>query len=105
MAQLAVRSKAVVMLLIVASIVGFCNCSMFCCALLHVHSSRAIILMEKREQVALLSLSSWFLVIAVWLFLAVHWACLQSVVVVFPDHTHLLFHTIMLFFLLAFNKF
>ena len=26
-------------LLIVASIVGFCSCSMFCCALLCVHSS------------------------------------------------------------------
>ena len=31
----AVSSKAVVLLLlIVAPIVGFCNCSMFCCALL-----------------------------------------------------------------------
>ena len=28
-------------LLIVTSIVGFCNCSMFCCALLYVHSSFA----------------------------------------------------------------
>ena len=33
---------------------GFCNCSMFCCALLFVHSSFAIILMGKRELVALL---------------------------------------------------
>ena len=32
----------------------FYNCSMFCCALLCVHSSFAIILMEKRELVALL---------------------------------------------------
>ena len=31
---------------------------MFCCTLLYVHSSFAIILMGKREQVALLSLSS-----------------------------------------------
>ena len=31
-----------------------CNCSMFCCALLYVHSSFAIILMWKREVVALL---------------------------------------------------
>ena len=31
---------------------------MFCCSLLCVHSSFAIILMEKRELVALLSLSS-----------------------------------------------
>ena len=41
--------------------------------------------------VALLSLSSWCLVSVVWLFLAVSWACLQFVIVVFPDHTHLLF--------------
>ena len=67
---------------------GFCNCSMFCCALLCVHSSIAIILMGKREPVALLSLSSLCLVIAVWLFLMVSWVCLQFVIVVFPDHTH-----------------
>ena len=64
---------------------------MFCCALLYVHSSFAIILMGERELVALLSLSSWCLVIAVWLFLAVPWVCLQFVIVVLPDHTHLLF--------------
>ena len=28
---------------------GVCNCSMFCCALLYVHFSIAIILMGKRE--------------------------------------------------------
>ena len=28
--------------------------------------------------------------IVVWLFLAVPWVCLQFVIVVFPDHTHLL---------------
>ena len=70
---------------------GVCNCSMFCCTLLYVNSSFAIILMGKRELVAMLSLSSWCLVIVVWLFLAVPWVCLQSVIVVFPDHTHLLF--------------
>ena len=37
---------------------------------------------------ALLSLSSWCLVIVVWLFLAVPYACLQFVIMVFPDHTH-----------------
>ena len=68
-----------------------CNCSMFCCTLLYVRSSFAIILMGKRELVALLSLSSWCLVIVVWLFLAVTWVFLQFVIVVFPDHTHLLF--------------
>ena len=46
--------------------------------------------MGKRELVALLSLSSWCLVIVVWLFLAVPWVSLHFVIVVFPDHTHLL---------------
>ena len=34
---------------------------MFCCTLLYVHSSFAIILMGNRELVALFSLSSWCL--------------------------------------------
>ena len=68
-----------------------CDCSMFCCALLYAYSSFAIILMEKRKLVALLSLSSWCLVIVVWLFLAVPWVCLQFVIVVFPDQTNFLF--------------
>ena len=70
--------------------VGVCNCSMFCCTLLYVHSSFAIILMGKRELVALISLSSWCLVVVVWLF-AMPWVCLQFVIVVFPAHSHLLF--------------
>ena len=45
----------------------------------------------KRELVVLLNLSSWCLVMVEWLFLAVHWGCLRFVIVVFPDHTHLLF--------------
>ena len=61
------------------------------CTLLNDHSSFAIILMGKRELIALLSLSSWCLVMAVWLFLAVPWVCLRLVIVVFPDHTHFLF--------------
>ena len=69
---------------------GFCNCSMVCYVLLYVHSSFAIIFMVKRELVDLLSLSSWCLVIVVWFFLAVQWFCLKFVIVVFPDHTHLL---------------
>ena len=69
----------------------FCNWSMFCYALLYVHSSFAIIFMRKRELVALLSLSTWCLVIAAWLFIAVPWVCLQFVIVVLPNHTHLLF--------------
>ena len=49
------------------------------------------ILLGKRDLVALLRLSSWCLVMVMWLFLAVPWVCLQFVIVVFPDHTHLLF--------------
>ena len=70
---------------------GVCNCSMFCCTLLDVHSSIAIILMGKRELVVLLNLSSWCLVMVEWFFLAVPWCCLRFVIVVFPDYTHLLF--------------
>ena len=70
---------------------GVCNCSMYCCTLLYVHSSIAIILMGKRELIDLLNLSSWCLVMVERLFLAVPRCCLQFVIVVFPDHTHLLF--------------
>ena len=34
------------------------------------------------------SLSSWCLVMVVWLFIAVPWVCLRFVIVVFSDHTH-----------------
>ena len=54
--------------------------------LLYVHSIIAIILMGKRELVALLNLSSQCLVMV-----EVPWVCLRFVTVVFPDHTHLLF--------------
>ena len=64
---------------------------MFCCTLLYLHSTIAIILMGKRELVALLNLSSCGLVMVDWLFLAVPWGCLRFVIVVFSDHTHLLF--------------
>ena len=52
---------------IVTPIVGVCNCSMCCCTLLYAHSSTAIILMGKKELVALLNLSSWCLVMVGWL--------------------------------------
>ena len=61
---------------------------MFYCTLLYVHSSFAIILMGKRELVALLSLSFWCLVMVVCLFLAVPWIRLRFVSVVFPDHAY-----------------
>ena len=70
---------------------GVCNCSMFCCTLLYVHSNIAIILMGKRELVALFNLSSWCLVIVERLFLEVPQGCLRFVIGVFPDHYHLLF--------------
>ena len=71
---------------------GFCNySSMFSCVLRYVHSSFDYILMGMREFVSLFSLFSWCFVIVAWLFLLIPWVCLQVVIVVFPDHTHLLF--------------
>ena len=61
------------------------------------HSSIAIILMGKRELIALLNLSSWCLVMVERLFFPVPRGCLQFVIVVFPDHTHLLFFIPMLY--------
>ena len=70
---------------------GVCDCSMFCCTLLYVHSSIAIILMGKRELVAVLNWSFWCFVMVERLFLAVPWGCLRFSIVVFHEHTHLLF--------------
>ena len=39
----------------------------------------------------MLNLSSWCLVMVEWLFLVQPWGCLRFVIVVFTDHTHLLF--------------
>ena len=64
---------------------------MFCCMLLCVRSSIAIILIGKRELIALLDLSSWCLVMVERHFLAVPQGCLRFVIVVFSDHAHLLF--------------
>ena len=95
MAWAAVRSKAVVLLLLTfcllllplwESVIVLCFV-----VLLYVHSSIAINLMRKRELVALLNLSSWCLVMVERLFLAVPRGCPQFVIVVFPDHTRLLF--------------
>ena len=47
--------------------------------------------MGKRELVALLNLSSLCLVMVELLFLEVLWGHLRFVIVVFPDHTDLLF--------------
>ena len=60
-----------------------------------VHSSFAIILKRKRKLVALLLLYYRCIVTinVQWLFHAVQWIGLQCVIVIFPDHTHLLFGT------------
>ena len=71
---------------------------MFCCTLLYVHSRFAIILMGKKELLALLGLSSWCLVIVVWLFLVVPLVCLRFVILVFPDHTIFVAVVFLLFF-------
>ena len=47
--------------------------------------------MGKIELVTLLNLSSWCLVMVERLFLAMPQGCLRFVIVVFPDHTRLLF--------------
>ena len=63
--------------------------------------------MGKRELIALLNLSSWCLVMVERLFLTVPRGCLQFVIVVFPDHTHLLFLTdffIIFMFFIFLNK-
>ena len=48
--------------------------------------------MGMRELVALFCLSSWCLVIVVWLFLTMPPVCLQFVIVVFPDHSQYFCH-------------
>ena len=95
----AVRSKSVVLLLLIRCLVCFplvirvLCLSLFCCALLCVLSSFAIILKRKRELVSLLLLSCGRLVAVdvLRLFLTVPLVGLRCVIVVFPDHTHLHF--------------
>ena len=95
----AVRSNAVVLLLIVCCLMYFplfaeilCF-SLFCYALLSVHSSFAIDLKKKRKLDALFLLSYICIlpINVLWLFLTVPCIGLQCVIAVFPDHTHLLF--------------
>ena len=66
---------------------------MFCYQLLCVHSSFTIILKRKRKLVALLALFYRCIVTInlLWLLLTVPLVGLQCVIVVTPDHTHLLF--------------
>ena len=99
-AEAAVRSKVAVLLLLIYCVsTSHCLLRVLCLflfwyALLCVLSSCANILKRKRELVALLLLSYGCLVTlyVMWLFLSVPWVGLQCVIVVFPDHTHLLFN-------------
>ena len=50
----------------------------------------SIPVLQSRELIALLSLSSWCLLIVVCLFLTLPWVCLQFLIV-FPDHTQYYF--------------
>ena len=79
--------------------VGVLCLSLFCFALLCVHSNFAIILKKKRMLVALLLLSYRCIasINVLWLFLTVSWVGLQYVIVVFSDHTYLLFGDVNLY--------
>ena len=99
MRLIAVHSKVVVLLFLIYCFMFFpffvevlCS-SLFCYALLCVHSSFAINLKRKRKLVDLLLLSSRSIVTinVMWLFLTVLWVGLQYLILVFPDLTHLLY--------------
>ena len=64
--------------------------SLFCYALLCVHSSFAIILKRKNKLRALLLMSYRCIVTinALWFFLTAPRVGLRCVIAVFPDHTH-----------------
>ena len=76
--------------------VGILCFSLICCALFYVHSSFAIVFKRKRKQVALFLLSyrCLFTLNVMWLFLMVPWVGLRCVIVVFADHTNLLFYAV-----------
>ena len=90
MAWVAVRSKVVVLLLLIYCLMYF---PLFVVVLylscFFIHFSFAIILKRKRKLVALLLLSYRCIVTinVLCLFLTVPWVGLQCVIVVFPDHT------------------
>ena len=69
--------------------VGALCLSLFCYALLCLHSSFAISFKRKRNIVVLLLLSYYYVL---WLFLTVPWVGLQCLIVVFPDHTGFVFY-------------
>ena len=68
------------------------KCSMFCCTLLYFHSSFAIILMGKRELIALILFFAFLVPCDCCVALPYVAMGLSAVVnVAFHDHTHLLF--------------
>ena len=67
-------------------------CWSFWYSLICVLSNFSIILARKIELVAILLLSFMCRVVVLWLFLMVQGVGIQCVIVVFPDHTHLLFN-------------
>ena len=85
----AVCSKAVVLLLLIRCCKGFCNVLYFVtlCPILFCNHLDG----DERGLAALLSLSSWCLVIIVWLFLSMPWVLSAVCDCVIPNHIHLLF--------------
>ena len=83
--------RAVVLELLIGSlwdsVIVLCNVVRYFVSILVLQSSW----LGKRELVALLCLSPWCLMIVMWLFLAMPRVCLQFVIIVFPDRTHLLY--------------
>ena len=80
--------------------VGVLCLSLFCYALLCVHSSFAIILKRKEKAgcFAIIVYKCSVTINVLWLFLAVSWVGLQYVIVVFPDYTHLFLNITYIFF-------
>ena len=70
---------------------GCCNLSMFCWELLCVHSGFVVVLVGRSVVAAMHCMASWCLVVVMWLFFTVLPVCLQFMIVVFLDNTHLLF--------------
>ena len=92
LAKATVCSKLLVLLLL-ACLLYLPSCLLLIYVLLYVLLCTFLVcnhLDGRRELVALLSLSSWYLVIVVWLFLAGQWVCMQFMIVIIPEHTHLL---------------
>ena len=73
---------------------GVCN---FLCLVVRYFMS--ILVLQSSWLVALLNLSSLCLAMVEWLLLAVPLGFLRFVIVVFPDHTHLLFFMTLLMYL------